>query len=116
MAAVRTACWCELLPCTVCLPCPCGQAPFVHNHVLEGSPDTDWTGMVFSDDDRFIALSCSRGIILVDAFQLQEVGTALLRRVLTDAIPSFAPRCHAWFADRADHAAARPSHVDASPE
>ena len=49
------------------------QKPFMHNHVLEGSPDTEWTGMVFSDDDRFIALSCSRGVILVDAFELHEV-------------------------------------------
>jgi hypothetical protein len=33
--------------------------------------------MTFSDDDRYIALSCSRGIVLVDAFTLREVHVAV---------------------------------------
>ncbi len=47
--------------------------PFAHNHIETVALETEWTGMVFSDDDRFIALSCSRGIILFDAFSLKEV-------------------------------------------
>ena len=51
-----------------------GQAAFAHNHVLGGAfTDLMWADMTFSDDDRFIALSGSRGIVLVDAFTLREV-------------------------------------------
>ena len=46
----------------------------MHNHVLDvASIDFMWTDMTFSDDDRFVALSGSRGIVLVDAFTLREV-------------------------------------------
>jgi hypothetical protein len=52
------------------------QPAFGHNHVLDMSSDFNWTDMSFSDDDRFIALSGSRGIVLVDAFTLREVRDA----------------------------------------
>ena len=56
---------------------PPRQDAFLHNHVLDSmATDFMWTDMTFSDDDRFIALSGSRGIVLVDAFSLREVREA----------------------------------------
>jgi hypothetical protein len=53
------------------------QEPFEHHHILDVTNEFVWTDMVFSDDDRFIALSCPRGVVLVDAFNLQEVRAAV---------------------------------------
>lgn len=71
-----------------------GQDAFLHNHVLDSmATDFMWTDMTFSDDDRFIALSGSRGIVLVDAFSLREVS------LLHSHAPSSLHRSNAAFSE-----------------
>ncbi len=56
------------------------QTSFASEHVSCLGLETKgvaWTDLRFSDDDRFIAMTSSSGIVLLDAFHLIDVSARL---------------------------------------